>query len=84
MYFDCWLFLRLPRYIDNINALTIIKIFYKEIKSYQSQVENWNIKKTERALDILVEADLKTKEFSELGSSIIGDIVLRLSNVARK
>ena len=59
-------------------------IFYKEIKSYQNQVENWNIKKTERALDILVEADLKTKEFSELGSSIIGDIVLRLSNVARK
>ena len=59
-------------------------IFYKEIKSYQSQVENWNTKKTERALDILIEADLKTKEFSGLGSSIIGDIVLRLSNVAKK
>ena len=42
------------------------------------------IENMQRALDILVEADLKTKEFSELGSSIIGDIVLRLSNVARK
>lgn len=59
-------------------------IFYKEVKSYQNQVENWGIKKTERALDILVEADLKTKGFSGLGQTIIGDIVLRLSNVAKK
>ncbi len=58
-------------------------IFYKEIKNFQSQVENWGVKKTERALEILIEADLKTKEFSGLGQSIVSDIVLRLSNVAK-
>ena len=59
-------------------------IFYKEIKSFQGQVENWGIKKTERALEILVETDLKTKTFNGLGESIIGDVVIRLANVANK
>jgi len=59
-------------------------IFYKEIKSFQGQVENWGVKKTERALEILAETDLKTKTFSGLGKSIIGDVVLRLTNVSSK
>ena len=59
-------------------------IFYKEIKSFQGQVENWGIKKTERALEILVETDLKTKTFNSLGESIVGDVVIRLANVASR
>ena len=59
-------------------------IFYKEIKGFQGQVENWGVKKTERALEILAETDLKTKTFSGLGKSIIGDVVLRLTNVSSK
>ena len=59
-------------------------IFFKEVKGFQNQVENWGVKKAERALELLVETDLKTKTFSGLGHSIIGDIVLRLANVAKK
>ena len=59
-------------------------IFFKEVKGFQNQVENWGDKKAERALELLVETDLKTKTFSGLGHSIIGDIVLRLANVAKK
>ena len=59
-------------------------IFYKEIKSFQGQAENWGVKKTERALEILAETDLKTKTFGGLSKSIIGDVVLRLTNVASK
>ena len=59
-------------------------IFFKEVKSFQNQIENWGVKKAERALELLVETDLKTKTFSGLGHSIIGDVVLRLANVAKK
>ena len=59
-------------------------IFFKEVKSFQNQIENWGVKKAERALELLVETDLKTKTFSGLGHSIIGDVVLRLAKVAKK
>ena len=59
-------------------------VFFKEVGPFQSQIELWGVKKTERALEILVETDLKTKTLSNLGQSIVGDVVVRLANVARK
>jgi DNA polymerase III delta subunit len=59
-------------------------VFFKEIGLFQNQVELWGVKKSERALEILIETDLKTKTLSTLGQSIVGDVVVRLANVARK
>jgi len=77
------------RILSGIPARAAIKelkppVFFKEIGPFQNQVELWGVKKTERALEILIETDLKTKTLSVLGQSIVGDVVVRLANVARK
>ena len=59
-------------------------IFFKEVNAFKAQIQNWNIAKVERALEILIESDLLTKTKPGLGKSIIGNIVIRLAIVARK
>ncbi len=59
-------------------------IFFKEVNAFKAQIQNWNIAKIDRALEILVESDLLTKTNPGLGKSIIGNIVIRLASVAKK
>lgn len=59
-------------------------IFFKEMNTFKAQTQRWNIYKTERALEILTESDFLTKTTPGMGKSIIGDIVIRLANVAKK
>ncbi len=59
-------------------------IFFKEVNAFKTQIQNWNIAKVERALEILIESDLLTKTKPGLGKSIIGNIVIRLATVAKK
>jgi DNA polymerase-3 subunit delta len=68
------------------NALKQIKppIFFKEVNAFKTQIQNWNIAKIDRALEILIESDLLTKTKPGLGKSIIGNIVIRLATVAKK
>ena len=68
------------------NAMKQIKppIFFKEVNAFKAQIQNWNIAKIERALEILIESDLLTKTKPGLGKSIIGNIVIRLAIVAKK
>jgi DNA polymerase-3 subunit delta len=68
------------------NAVKQIKppIFFKEVNAFKTQIQNWNIAKIDRALEILIESDLLTKTKPGLGKSIIGNIVIRLATVAKK
>ena len=59
-------------------------IFFKEVNAFKSQIKNWNISKVDRALEILIESDLLTKTKPGLGKSLIGNIIMRLANVAKK
>ena len=59
-------------------------IFFKEVNAFKSQIKNWNINKVDRALEILTESDLLTKTKPGLGKSLIGNIIIRLANVAKK
>ena len=59
-------------------------IFFKEVNAFKSQIKNWNINKIDRALEILTESDLSTKTKPGLGKSLIGNIIMRLANVAKK
>ena len=59
-------------------------IFFKEVNAFKAQIQNWNINKIDRALEILIESDLLTKTKPGLGKSIIGNIVIRLATVAKK
>ena len=59
-------------------------IFFKEVNAFKSQIRNWNINKVDRALEILTESDLLTKTKPGLGKSLIGNIIMRLANVAKK
>ena len=59
-------------------------IFFKEVNAFKTQIQNWNIAKIERALEILIESDVLTKTKPGLGKSIIGNIVMRLTAVAKK
>ncbi|GIS05591.1 MAG: hypothetical protein CM15mP109_03470 [Candidatus Dadabacteria bacterium] len=58
-------------------------IFFKEVNAFKSQIKNWNINKVDRALEILTESDLLTKTKPGLGKSLIGNIIMRLANVAK-
>ena len=60
------------------------KNFFKEVNAFKSQITNWNINKVDRALEILTESDLLTKTKPGLGKSLIGNIIMRLANVAKK
>ena len=59
-------------------------IFFKEVNAFKSQIKNRNINKVDRALEILTESDLLTKTKPGLGKSLIGNIIIRLANVAKK
>ena len=59
-------------------------IFFKEVNAFKSQIKNWNINKVDRALEILTESDQLTKTKPGLGKSLIGNIIMRLANVAKK
>ena len=68
------------------DALKNIKppIFFKEINTFKTQTERWNVYKIERALEILTESDFLSKTTPGMGKSIIGNVVIRLANVAKK